>query len=94
MLKKLSKYLDLDLPEVICCDNCKYKNSSNATHLKKISHAAEMRFWKKSDRRRCYQSWSSINGEHNATLATNCKDVRIRNYSQIKTDVVIGHCCS
>ena len=44
-IKTTSICLDLDLPEVLCCDNCKYKHPSNTAHLKKSLHAG-VRFWK------------------------------------------------
>ena len=70
-IKNTSTCLDLDLPEVLCCDNCKYKHRTNAAHLKKSSSHAGVWFRQKYDRRRCYQPWASIHGEASARLATN-----------------------
>ena len=92
-IKTTSTCLSLDLPEGLCCDNCKYKHPSNAAHLKKSSHAG-VQFRQKSDRRRWYQPWVLIHGEASGRLATDRKHVWVRNYLQTKTDVVIGDCYS
>ena len=72
----------------MCCDNCEYKHPSNAMLIKNVLIQKRDSGKHQID---CYQPWTFTNSATIATLATNCKFIRVRNYLKIKTDVVIDN---
>ena len=89
-IKYDSTCISLNVPVTMSCDICRPKLEAN-NGLQKKSSAKPKRFRDYSSRRKCRQLWLSKYGEKHRHSSTIHLHIRIRNYFNIKQNIVIDY---